>query len=103
MNRRELIRGIGAAICAGLTPTFIPSLVGATSGFAIQEAVLEPRKSSILIKNCGDETAIVQRLSGGAGAYPADLHVLPGAIWTLYDNKENWVVKGNTTVQIMEF
>lgn len=27
MDRRQLIKGIGAAICAGLTPTFVPDLI----------------------------------------------------------------------------
>lgn len=27
MNRRQLIKGIGAAICAGMTPSFLPSLI----------------------------------------------------------------------------
>lgn len=27
MNRRELIKGIGAAICAGVVPKFVPGLI----------------------------------------------------------------------------
>ncbi len=27
MNRRQMIKGIGAAICAGASPSFIPSLI----------------------------------------------------------------------------
>jgi len=27
-SRRSLIKGIGAALCAGLVPSFVPSLVG---------------------------------------------------------------------------
>lgn len=38
MDRRSLIKGIGAAICAGLTPRFVPSLLeeplrGASVGY----------------------------------------------------------------------
>ena len=31
MNRRNLIKGIGIALCAGLTPSFIPSLVSVST------------------------------------------------------------------------
>ncbi len=38
MNRRQLIRGIGSALCAGALPPFLPRLIipEITSGFAIQ-------------------------------------------------------------------
>lgn len=33
MNRRQLIKGIGAAICAGAVPPFVPWLVGGNDRF----------------------------------------------------------------------
>lgn len=43
MNRRELIRSIGAVICAGLTPKFVPGLLDSATeltldhGFMVSE------------------------------------------------------------------
>ena len=74
MNRRNfIIKSIGAAICAGIAPRFMPSLIGGTE-FGVASYLTT--RQGILIRNSGVSTIYVGSpdidITNGLGIEPGE-------------------------------
>jgi hypothetical protein len=62
LSRRQLIRNIGAVICAGATPVFLPSLVAEESVGTIYDVVGNPIGPSDRLES-GQYKAIIKEVN----------------------------------------
>jgi len=76
VNRRQLIKGIGSALCAGLVPPFVPALVPAMSFQAMLNEYLPVQRlfnADSVFENKG---------SMALTTMPDDVMVFSGGTWT---------------------
>lgn len=55
MNRRQLIKGIGAALCAGAVPPFLPGLIGPKMSMSMGEMLNQYLNADLLRAELGND------------------------------------------------